>query len=74
MVAGLGVDIRPLIEATVSRGGHIRVGLEDAPWRTPLTNAQWVQEAASAIRKADGEPASAAEVRTALAAISGPRL
>ena len=74
MVAGLGVDVRPLIEASVCRGGHIRVGLEDAPWRTPLTNAQWVQEATCAIRKAGGEPASAAEVRTALAAISGPRL
>lgn len=74
MVAGLGVDIRPLIEASVTRGGHIRVGLEDAPWRTPLTNAQWVQEAASAIREAGGEPASAAEVRTSLAATSGPRL
>jgi hypothetical protein len=42
--------------------------------RTPLKNAQWVREAASAIRKGGGEPASAAEIRTALAAISGPRL
>ena len=29
MVAGLGVDIRPLIPHTVARGGHVRVGLED---------------------------------------------
>ena len=32
MVAGLGVDIRPLIALAVERGGHIRVGLEDRPW------------------------------------------
>jgi 3-keto-5-aminohexanoate cleavage enzyme len=38
MVAGLGVDIRPLIAPTVSRDGHVCVGLEDAPWQTPLTN------------------------------------
>jgi len=67
MVAGLGVDIRPLIEPTVSRGGHVRVGLEDAPWRTPLSNRQWVEQAAAGIRKAGGEPASARDVRAALA-------
>jgi 3-keto-5-aminohexanoate cleavage enzyme len=69
MVAGLGVDIRPLIEATVSRGGYVRVGLEDAPWQTPMTNAQWVKQAVEGIRKAGGEPASAKDVRAALAAI-----
>jgi uncharacterized protein (DUF849 family) len=67
MVAGLGVDIRPLIEPAVSRGGHVRVGLEDAPWRTPLTNKQWVEQAVIGIRKAGGEPASAPDVRGALA-------
>ena len=67
MVAGLGVDIRPLIAPAVARGGHVRVGLEDAPWRTPLTNAQWVAEAASMIRAAGGEPATAKEVRATLA-------
>ena len=71
MVAGLGVDIRPLIAPTVSRGGHVRVGLEDAPWRTPLTNRQWVEQAANGIRKAGGEPASAKDVRASLATISG---
>ena len=34
MIAGLGVDIRPLIAETVRRGGHVRVGLEDAPFGT----------------------------------------
>ena len=66
MVAGLGVDIRPLIGAAVERGGHVRVGLEDAPWRTDLTNLEWVNEAASHIRKAGGEPATAADVRALL--------
>jgi 3-keto-5-aminohexanoate cleavage enzyme len=66
MVAGLGVDIRPLIEPAIVRGGHVRVGLEDAPWRTPLTNRQWVDEAARRIRMAGGEPATAADVRAAL--------
>lgn len=66
MVAGLGVDIRPLIGAAVERGGHVRVGLEDAPWRTELGNRAWVEEAAKAIRAAGGEPANAKEVRAAL--------
>lgn len=67
IVAGLGVDIRPLIAPAVARGGHVRVGLEDAPWRTPLTNHQWVEEAAKLIRAAGGEPADTGEVRAALA-------
>jgi len=66
MVAGLGVDIRPLIGAAVARGGQVRVGLEDAPWRTDLGNRAWVDEAAKAIRAAGGEPANAREVRAAL--------
>jgi len=69
MVAGLGVDITPLIRPAVARGGHVRVGLEDAPWRTPLTNLNWVEEAVRLVREAGGEPASAAEVRASLNAI-----
>ena len=52
MAAGLGVDIRPLIAPTVARGGHVRVGLEDAPWRTPLSNRRSVEEAARLVRAA----------------------
>ena len=69
MVAGLGVDIRPLIRAAVSRGGHVRVGLEDAPWGTEITNRQWVEHAATMIRAAGGEPATAAQVRATLAQV-----
>ena len=73
MVAGLGVDIRPLIAAAVARGGHVRVGLEDAPWGTPLTNQQWVDEAVRLIRGSHREPASAAEVRVSLETIDSRR-
>ena len=69
MVAGLGVDIRPLIGAAVAREGHLRVGLEDAPWGTNLTNRKWVEEAARMVRLAGGEPARATEVRATLAGI-----
>ncbi|MBV9653069.1 MAG: 3-keto-5-aminohexanoate cleavage protein, partial [Acetobacteraceae bacterium] len=62
MVAGLGVDIRPLIPAAVERGGHVRVGLEDAPWGSELGNVRWVEEAVRSVRLAGGEPATAAEV------------
>src|SRR4029079_16938252 len=31
MLAGLGVNIMPLIPRAVAEGGHVRVGLEDAP-------------------------------------------
>jgi 3-keto-5-aminohexanoate cleavage enzyme len=74
MVAGLGVDIRPLIAPAVARGGHVRVGLEDAPWRTPLTNRDWVQEAVRLIREAGCEPAIAAQVRASLDAIDLARV
>jgi uncharacterized protein (DUF849 family) len=45
MIAGLGVNIRPLIPETVQRGGHVRVGLEDAPFGCPMTNSALVEEA-----------------------------
>jgi uncharacterized protein (DUF849 family) len=68
MVAGLGVDIRPLIAPAVARGGHVRVGLEDRPWGVAETNRGLVEEAVRLVRTAGGEPATAAEVRAACAA------
>jgi 3-keto-5-aminohexanoate cleavage enzyme len=65
MVAGLGVDIRPLIGAAVERGGHIRVGLEDRPWGVNETNRGLVEEAVHLVHAAGAEPATPAEVRAA---------
>ena len=66
MIAGLDVDITPLIPYAVERGGHVRVGLEDAPFGARKTNAQLVEEAARLIRSAGKEPASTKEIRRAL--------
>lgn len=71
MIAGLGVDIRPLIPETVRRGGHIRVGLEDSPFGTTTTNPLIVEEAVRLIQAAGGEPASVAGMRAALAGSKG---
>ena len=68
MIAGLGVDIRPLIPETVRLGGHIRVGLEDALFGTCETNRALVEEAARLIRAIGVEPATVAQMRVALAA------
>lgn len=63
MVAGLGVDIRPLIAPAVAKGGHIRVGLEDRPFGVHETNRGLVEEAVKLVRAAGGEPATPADVR-----------
>jgi len=55
--------------ATVARGGHIRVGLEDAPLGTPSSNLALVEEAVRLVREQGAEPASVAEMRQALAAL-----
>jgi 3-keto-5-aminohexanoate cleavage enzyme len=67
MVAGLGVDVLPLIGMAVERGGHVRVGLEDAPPGDARTNLDWVTQAAEAIAGAGGTPAVPDQVRVALA-------
>jgi uncharacterized protein (DUF849 family) len=67
MIAALAADVRPLIGETVARGGHIRVGLEDAPLGTPIGNLAWVEDAVRLVRAAGGEPATAADVRRELA-------
>jgi uncharacterized protein (DUF849 family) len=69
MIAGLGVEIRPLIPEAVRLGGHVRVGLEDAPFGSTMTNRAWVEEAVRLIRAAGAEPATVAEMRAALAAV-----
>lgn len=66
MVAGLSVDTVPLAGAAAARGGHVRVGLEDAPLGSTRSNLEWVREARRAIEGAGGQLASAGEVRRAL--------
>ncbi|MFA6265298.1 MAG: 3-keto-5-aminohexanoate cleavage protein [Pseudolabrys sp.] len=68
MVAGLGLDIRPLIAPAIAKGGHIRVGLEDRPFGVTETNRGLVEEAAQIVRAAGGEPATPADVRAACVA------
>jgi 3-keto-5-aminohexanoate cleavage enzyme len=72
MISGLGVDVAPLIGEAVARGGHIRVGLEDALLGTPVstTNLGLVEDAVRLVRQHGAEPATPADVRQALGAIS----
>ncbi|MBK8133543.1 MAG: 3-keto-5-aminohexanoate cleavage protein [Gammaproteobacteria bacterium] len=74
MVAGLHVDLIPLIPAIVALGGHVRVGLEDAAFQCPRGNVELVAEAADAIRAAGGEPATATEIRASLAMADAARV
>ncbi|MFB6311838.1 MAG: 3-keto-5-aminohexanoate cleavage protein [Salinirussus sp.] len=66
MVSGLRVDISPLIQDAVDRGGHVRVGLEDAPLGTGRSNVEWVEHAAREIQAAGGTVAAADDVREQL--------
>jgi uncharacterized protein (DUF849 family) len=68
MVAGLAVNIVPLVGSAVRRGGHVRVGLEDAPLGSARSNLDWVLAGRDAIERAGGRLASAGDVRTALRA------
>lgn len=67
MIAGLGVDITPLIESAVKLGGHVRVGLEDAPFGTKTGNVAWAEQAVRLVEAAGGEPATAEQMRDHLA-------
>ena len=69
MVAGLAVDIRPLIQAATALGGHVRVGLEDAPFGHVWSNVIWTRTAASSIENSGGRVAPANEIRRALQGI-----
>ena len=68
MIAGVSADVRPLIAETVRRGGHIRVGLEDAPLGIKASNIELVEDAVRMVREHGGEPATPAEMRQVLAA------
>lgn len=69
MVAGLAVDVLPLIPRVVAEGGHVRVGLEDAPFGSARSNQEWVEAAVGAIDTAGGVLATAQDVRELLSAV-----
>jgi uncharacterized protein (DUF849 family) len=69
MVGGLAVDVLSMIPRAVAEGGHVRVGLEDAPLGSERTNVEWVEQARARIENAGGELASAEEIRAALRAV-----
>lgn len=68
MIAGLGVDVEPLVSEAIARGGHIRVGLEDAHFHNNLTNAQLLDRTLKLAQAAGAAPASPASIRAAFAA------
>jgi len=63
MLAGLDIDITTMIPEAVERGGHVRIGLEDAPLGTSRTNVEWVELAREKIEAAGGTPATPDDVR-----------
>jgi uncharacterized protein (DUF849 family) len=66
MAAGLDVDLEPLFGPVVAKGGHIRVGLEDARFGERRGNRELVEEAVAAVEAGGGRVASSADVRRAL--------
>lgn len=69
MMAGLGVDLCPLVPLALHRGVHLRVGLEDAPFGETRGNAALVAEAVALMAREGAEPATASEVRQAVASL-----
>lgn len=63
MIAGLLVNILPLIGYATRRGGHVRVGLEDAPFGSGWSNMRWTEAALEKIAAAGADVANADEVR-----------
>jgi uncharacterized protein (DUF849 family) len=72
MIAGLGVELDGLRDVAVARGGHLRVGLEDAPLGCTRTSAEMVAEACRAVQRAGRPLATAAEVRRATVGTAAP--
>ena len=66
MVAGLGVDLGGLVERAVTLGGHVRVGLEDAPLGTEADNLSLVRAARRLMEAAGARLATANDVRARL--------
>ena len=69
MIAGLGVDIQPIIPHALKNYGHIRIGLEDAPWGSTLSNINWTRIAHKMIHQAGRNIATPHEIRKSLCLI-----
>jgi 3-keto-5-aminohexanoate cleavage enzyme len=67
MVAGLRADIKPLYKACLRRGGHLRVGLEDAAFQSPIGNADLTQNAVDVINRSGRIVGTAPQLRQRLA-------
>jgi hypothetical protein len=67
MIAGLAVDVLPLVAQALARGFHVRVGLEDPPLGSVRTNLDLVEEAARLIRASGRDLATPDDVRAGLA-------
>lgn len=63
MLAALTADIATLIPDAVELGGHVRVGLEDAPLGDSRSNMQLVAQAVRLISDAGSQIAGVGEVR-----------
>lgn len=66
MIAGLGVDIEPLVKSALTLGGHIRTGLEDYLLGTDHTNISLTKITVEAIKKHGGQLAAPKEIRSVL--------
>lgn len=65
MVSGLDADVTSVAVYAISRGFHLRVGLEDAPFGTDRSNAEIVRDAAALIDECGRRLATPAEIRAA---------
>jgi uncharacterized protein (DUF849 family) len=65
MIAGLGVELDEVWDVAIARGGHLRVGLEDAPLGCAKPNVELVAEACRAVERAGRALAGPAQIRRA---------
>jgi uncharacterized protein (DUF849 family) len=65
MIAGLGVELDELWDVAMARGGHLRVGLEDAPLGCARPNVELVAEACRAVQQSGRALATPSEIRRA---------
>jgi uncharacterized protein (DUF849 family) len=63
MVAGLQVDLDPVFDTALARGGHVRVGLEDAAFGCAATNLDLTRAAVARLRAQGYTPGVAPALR-----------